>query len=453
MQQRASHGHAVVIGASIAGLFTARVLSEYFAQVTLLERDPVQNVPHARKGQPQARHTHVMLEPARRLMRHYFPEVEPMLIEGGAQLTDACKDTFWFCFDGYRQRVPAGFQSLTVTRPFLEHHVREAVLRRAKIRLEDNTRVDALLWDDDHARICGVEVSRRGADGGGQGTLRADLVVDTSGRGSPLAKWLAAEGYERPEREEVKIGVRYTTRVYRRQAHQAAANPVVFVTTGNPPTDRMAGAMVPVEGNRWFLTMGGWHGASAPTDEAGFLDAVRRLPTSDIYDVISTCEPLSEPMPFHYPSSQRYHYERLRRFPEGLLALGDAVASFNPVYGQGMSSAALQAEALDMELGRHSRHPLWRRFFARQGQLIDNVWAVAVGEDFRFPETIGPKPQGTDISNRYGEWIHRAAQRDGVVARQLVNVIHLRASPRSLMHPSILWRVLWARRGQAPRPR
>ena len=439
--------HAVVIGGSIAGLLTARVLSDHFARVTVLERDAVHDRPAVRKGQPQARHTHVVLEPARQLIQRYLPEVEPALLAKGAFRGDACANLCWFNYGGYRKRVAAGFDALAVTRTLLEYEVRKAVLEQPNIQLRDQTRIDDLIWDA--SDVCGVYTTQRNGKGVGQDLLRADLVVDASGRGSRLPKWLEAGGYEPPPREDVKINIRYTTRVYRR-AGRHVDQPEVYFINGQPPADRLIGAMVPVEGGRWFLTLGGWHGHAAPTDNAGFLQAVKSLPTSDIFDVVASSEPLSDPVPFSYPSSRRFHYEALRRFPQGLLVLGDAVASFNPIYGQGMSSAALQVEALDAVLReRFARRSLWRRFFARQAKLVSNVWNIAVGEDFRYPETVGYKPRGTDLGNRYVELVHKAAQRDGEVARHVVEVICMRAAPSILLRPDTLFRVL---RSNVPQP-
>ncbi|GAB4122904.1 MAG: FAD-binding monooxygenase [Roseiflexaceae bacterium] len=435
--------HAIIIGASMAGLLTARVLSRFVDQVTILERDPVQDTPEARRGQPQTRHTHALLAQGHQVIEQLFPGLTATAVAEGAISGDMAERSWWYTFGGYRRRFPSGYHGILSSRPFLEWQVRRRLLELPNITLRDQVVVDRLITNANNQRILGVAITQRG-DTAIHEQLSADLVIDCTGRGSQSPKWLEAIGYGRPPEQIVKVDMGYATRVYRAiPGDQHEANS--FLSFQTPPA-KCAGFAFRIEGDRWIVTIGGHHGMHAPTDQAGFLEFARNLPTPEIYDLISRAEPLSEIMAYKIPSSLRRNYEQMRRFPEGYLVLGDAICSFNPIYGQGMTSAALQAQALDQLLSR--RHGmltgLAKPFFRQAAKVIDIPWQLAVGEDFRFPETSGPKAFGTDLINQYVAMIHRATHRDPVVYGAFLKVMNLIATPTSLFAPDILWRVIRA---------
>jgi 2-polyprenyl-6-methoxyphenol hydroxylase-like FAD-dependent oxidoreductase len=273
-------------------------------------------------------------------------------------------------------------------------------------------------------------------------TLLADLVVDAGGRGSRAPAWLEALGYGRPAEERVTIGVGYTTRLYRRRTDDLpGARYAVALPT--PPHQTRMGVLFPVEGARWMVTLGGWLGDHAPGDEAGFLAFARSLPAPDIADVIAGAEPLGEPALHKFPTSLRRRYERLRRVPEGYLVLGDALCSFNPIYGQGMTVAALEALEFNacLRAGQGGLAGLPRRFYRRAARVIEGPWQLAAGGDFAYPEVAGRKAPGTDLLNRYAARVQRAATRDPKVCRALVAVTNLLAPPAALFGPRVLWQV------------
>lgn len=435
--------HAIVLGGSIGGLFAARVLSDHFQRVTIIERDPVNDQPESRKGQPQTRHLHGVLEPAYRFIRAYLPNTEQALIDGGALVGDWGEFVRWFHFGDYKLQTHVGFNGMTVSRPFLEWHIRRGVTALPNITLLAETAAEELVATPDCSQITGVRVVRR-SDGTPGETLEADLVVDASGRGSVMPRWLTQLGYQPPEEEEVKVRFGYATRVYRRKPDDLKGAGLLMIAP-TPPKGTRGAYLFPIEGNRWIVTAGGYLGDHPPADEAGFMEFIRTLSAPDIYDILCKAEPLSDIVTYNFPASRRRRYDRLNRFPDGLLILGDAVASFNPIYGQGMSSAAMQAEVLNDVLKQNSLNGVWRLFFRRAAKVVDLPWQLAVGEDFRYPETEGKRPPGIDLINNYVAHVHRATHRDPVVYRQFLKVMHLVAPPSSLMMPHIVWRVLRAR--------
>jgi 2-polyprenyl-6-methoxyphenol hydroxylase-like FAD-dependent oxidoreductase len=440
--------HAIVIGGSLAGLMAARVLSDHYARVTMIERDPLHDVAEARKGQPQARHLHGLLAAGLDTLTHYFPDLKRGLEEQGVLFADMGQLMRWYAFGGYRLQHPSGLIGATMSRPLLEWQIRQRVVALPNVQVMDECSVVRLLTEGEPKRVAGVESEARNA-GGPRQMLPADLVVDAMGRGSASPKWLTEMGYDAPQATEIKVNVGYATRFYRRSVEDGVELQTLMVSP-EPPHDKRGGFVFPVEGDRWIVTLGCWAGDYPPTDEAGFLAYARSLAVPDIYDLISTLEPLSEIQPYRFPANLRRHYEKLAHFPEGYLVMGDAVCSFNPVYGQGMTSAAMQAAVLDRVLhSAPSSGELARRYFKAAAKVVDIPWQLAVGEDFRYRETSGPKAPETDFINRYVARVHRATHSDPVVYDAFLQVMNLLKPPTSLLHPKIMWRVLSNRGGVA----
>lgn len=433
--------HAVVIGGSLAGLFAARVLSDHFDRVTILERDPVNDVPESRKGQPQTVHLHGLLTQGLDLIQDFFPGINQALTEGGALTGDFAEKVIWHQFGGYKVQFASGLPGMTMSRPFLEWQIRRRVQELPNVALRSSFAVNSLITDAERRRVVGVTGTDR-ANAHQEERLTADLVVDASGRGSPALKWLEALGYPKPEEEEVKIKVGYATRLYRRNPQDQFA----VMISSHPPSGTRGAYLFPIENDRWIVTAGGFLGDYPPIDEAGFLEFLRSLPAPHIYSILSRAQPLSEIHPYRYPSSLRRHYEKLNRFPEGYLVIGDAFASFNPIYGQGITSAAMQAQALSQLLqGRRSLQRLWRPFFKRAAGVVQTPWQLAVGEDFRYRETEGRKSILTDILNAYVLKVHIATHHDPVVYAQFLRVMNLLDPPVSLLAPRIMRRI-WKQR-------
>ena len=415
----------------MGGLVAARVLTDYFEKVTVVERDAFPPIGEQRRGVPQGRHTHGLLASGRQVLDRLFPGVSKELIETGAVAGDIVRDARWFNEGACLCRFASGLEGLLMTRPLLEGMVRRHLLRLPGVQARENCAVEGLAATADNRRVTGVKIAGE--------TLAADLVVDTTGRGSHSPQWLEAMGYEKVAEERVEVALGYTTRFFRRRPDHMNGDMGAII----PPTPagKRGGVMLAQEGDRWTVTLIAHFGNYAPADLPGFIEFASTLPAPYIHEVVRDAEPLGEPASARFPASTRRRYENLKRFPEGYLVFGDAISSFNPIYGQGMSVAALESDELAATLSE-GFDDLARRFFARAGKLVDIPWSIAVGNDLRMPEATGPRSAGLNFINWYMSKLHRAGHHDPIPAMAFHRVANLLAPPPSVMHPKVAWRVL-----------
>jgi 2-polyprenyl-6-methoxyphenol hydroxylase-like FAD-dependent oxidoreductase len=431
--------HAVVLGASMAGLAAARVLADAYERVTVLERDPLPAGAAHRKGVPQSRHAHALLAGGRAALEQLFPGLTDELVANGALTGDLQADTRWYNQGLRLCPAPSDLRALAVSRPLLEQCVRDRVRALGNVRLIDCCDAAGLAATPDGQRVRGVRIVRR-ADGSAEEILEADLVLDATGRGSRSPVWLEQLGYPRPAQDEVRIGVAYASRVYRRRRDQLDGDrAAVIAATGER---QRGGVLLSMEGDRWIVTLFGYLGQRPPTDHDGFTAFAATLPAPDIFEAIADAEPLGDVLPARYPASVWRRYERLDRFPDGYLVTGDAVCGFNPVYGQGMSVAALEALALRECLQDGPAAGLATRFFAKVARILDIPWGIAVGSDLRFPRVQGARTAKVRFVNAYLARFHLSAAADPVLGRAFLRVVNLMDRPESLLRPALALRVV-----------
>ena len=427
-----------IIGASIAGLIAARVLSDHFDHVTIFDRDTLPATCDNRKGVPQGGHGHGLLASGFTALKRLFPRLEQHLLDAGAVPGDIIGDVRWFQHGYYKAKFHSGLGGILLSRPLLENAIREQVRRIPNVKIASNVHVTGLVTDPDRRRVTALRVQQTG---GVAASYPADLVVDASGRASRSPQWLDELGYRPPKTEAVEIGLGYTTRTFRRRPQDLNGD-MGAVIAPLPPKQTRVGFILAMEDQRWIVSIGGWMGDHAPTDPEGYLNFARSLSRPDIYDVIKDAEPLTDAVTYAYPANLRRRYERLDRFPGHYLVMGDALCSFNPIYGQGMSVAALEGLALEECLVRRSSlDDLWRPFIKAATRVIDTPWMIAAGSDFAFPGVTGAKPAGTDLTNWYLDRVHRAASHDQIVCRAFFDVANLLAPATTLFHPAIVARV------------
>ena len=426
--QPAARDRAVVLGGSIAGTLAARVLSEVYGEVVVIDRDEVLGVGVPRRGAPHAVHAHGLHARGVQILGELFPG----LVDEARALHLVVGDfgeMRWF-FNARRVRpARTGLVSITGSRSVLENHLRSRVAALPNVVYRQRTELLGLVAAPDNSRVTGVRLrdaeaaangegsgdgSGKGAgEGAGKGAgeyrLDADLVVDATGRGSRTPVWLAEMGYERPPEERMRIGLAYTTRFYRERPEMfdgdQAINPVAS------PVHRRGAFFGHAGPGECRVTLTGVLGDHPPTDPEGFVEFARSLPVPDVYEAVKDAEATSDPVSFGFPASIRRHYERLARFPGGLLLLGDAVCSFNPVYGQGMTVASMQAMALRDHLRRH-RSPEPLVYLAELARVVDFPWQTSTSGDLGFPEVEGERPWKLRMRNAYMARVQYAASKD-----------------------------------------
>jgi 2-polyprenyl-6-methoxyphenol hydroxylase-like FAD-dependent oxidoreductase len=438
---------AVVLGASIAGLLAARVLSERFERVVVIERDVLPPAGKHRRGVPHGRHLHGLHPCGREILEELFPGFTASLAASGAVRGDVLGNVRWQLSGHQLRQAQIGLPGLLASRPFLEGHVRAMVQSLPGVRFLEDCSVCGLTTAEDKQTVTGVQV--RGPGGGPPAQVGGSLVVDATGRGSRTPVWLAELGYQPPEQERVEIGLGYATRTYRLRPGAMGSDQLIL-TAGTPAKPR-AGFLSAIEEGRHILTIAGICGDYPPTDPQGFDDFVARLPSADIAAAIAGAGPLDDPVPFRFPASVRHRYEQLTSFPAGLLVIGDAVCSFNPVYGQGMTVAATEAMTLR---GLQARRPVpdARRYFRAITTAIDAAWDIAVAADLAFPQVPGRRSAKVRLVNAYLPRLHAAAAHDQALAASVVRVIGLKDRPEGLLRPDRVLRVLHGNLANRGRP-
>jgi len=454
--------HAVVIGSGISGLLAARVLLGHFERVTIVDRDRFPQRPDHRGGVPQSWHVHGLLPRGAQIIYELFPGLHGELrADGAAVAWDLCRAKIV---------TPAGLLPLAGeldgfedgmlfhSRFLLEWRLRQRLSADARVRFSPATEVVGLStsrWGSASARgaVSGVRVryrdtsaEGRGADRG-SGVLDADLVVDASGRSSHAPEWIEGLGYGRVGEETVHSQLSYASRFYARPDGFPDEFSLLLIN-GRPPDNPRAGLVQDIENGVWHVTLGGMAGAVVPTDdEEEFLRWARELPDPRMYEAIRVARPLTPLRGWRTPSNRLRHFERLRSWPPGLIVTGDAVCALNPIYGQGMTVAAIDALALrdcllDYDSGR--RPGFEKAFQRRLARTVAGPWLAASSEDLRWPTVTmdGARPRrGTTLVRRYLDVVLRAAVEDPVLARRYFDVIGIMAPPTSLFSPAVAVRV------------
>lgn len=441
---------AVVMGGSMAGLLAARILADHFTCVIIVERDQLPPHPVHRQGVPQSRHVHVLLARGAQELDRLFPNLGEELQSAGAPRLNWMNDIKWLNFTGWKPRFPAHLVSYGCSRELLEWTVRRRLVESGRIRFEDCCQVTGLL-DGGNGHVRGVTVRRRSPVQGADEVedMPADLVVDATGRDSHAPRWLQSLGYAPPEETVINSFLGYASRVYRQPSSPSRDWKGLYIQQ-TPPTIRRGGVIFPMEDDRWMVMLVGTGRDYPPTDEAGFLAFACSLVDPCIHDAIKDAEPLSPIYGIRRVENRYRHFERLRRRPENFIVLGDAAIAFNPVYGQGMTVAALAAGALNTCLHRWKRKRrdgdltgLAGYFQTRLSRVLNTPWLLATGEDFRVPEVEGGRPGlSVHLLHRYVDGVMHVATDDRSAHLAVSEVLSLMKPPTALFAPGIVRKVV-----------
>ncbi|WP_030287836.1 NAD(P)/FAD-dependent oxidoreductase [Streptomyces catenulae] len=457
MEQQHTGGarDAIVIGGGLAGMLAATALLGHADTVTVIERDRYPEHRGFRKGVPQSRHTHILLTGGQRALDALLPGSCTALVEAGAPRLDLPRDILTRTPTGWPRRFDEGrHHTLSVSRPLLDAVVTErarAAFADSTTHVEVREATEAVGLTGDAERVTGVRIRPR--DGGAPQTRTAALVVDASGRSSRAPRWYAELGLDAPHEETVDTGLGYATRRYR---PGPGGPPDTGVNIPNWPGSPRGGCYLPVEDGAWMLTLAGMHGDHPPTDPAEFLAYCATVGDPYLHSLVADAEPLTPVHGFQDTRNRRRRYERPGASPHGFLVLGDAHCTFNPVYGQGMSVAALGARALRDTLER-TGGPLPDTAATVQREIAavtDPAWITAVGADLPYLRDADEKRSvGERLTAWYLERLAARAALDPVVGAALRDVFCLTAPLPRLFGPRIAARtVLRPRRPALPAP-
>jgi 2-polyprenyl-6-methoxyphenol hydroxylase-like FAD-dependent oxidoreductase len=462
-------GRAVVAGGGIGGLLAARALADHFDEVVVLDRDDLPEGNEPRRGVPQSHHVNGLLSRGTGQLEELFPGLLQELLAAGGSEFDHGEAAPTTVFAGRVPPTTTGVKAYAYSRPLLEWTLRRRVLALPGVQIRSGTAVQGLEWSADRAAVTGVRVVR--AEGPADGerptvsstgvretgdagcpaeVLAAELVVDATGRFTALPEWLAEAGYPLPKATVVDAGLAYSTQIWEGPADGPAKPYHGIQQMSNAPQLTRGTIVSHVEGNRWVVTLFGAADDHPPADEAGWREFARSLANPDLDDLLSSTTPASRVRHFARTENRRYGYGRMRRWPEGLIAIGDSVCAFNPVFGQGITVAALQASALRDALAARSRTPgreltgFAREFQRTAGRLTLLPWYMSTSDDLCWDyQRRGARwPLPLRVAYWYKQRLIHLVVHDADVFRTFVRVYHMLTSPLALGSPRTLAKVL-----------
>ena len=429
---------AIVIGGSIAGLLSARVLSDYFERVIILDRDELPVTPQARRGVPQSVQPHVLFAKGYQILAEFFPGIEEQLEVNGALSIDWAREFEHFTNGHWALKTEDGSDivSVTCSRYLLDWTIRQELLKLPNIEILESSKVKGLVYDAEANRITGIELNSK--------QLNAELVVDASGRSSQAPQWLEQIGISAPE-TTVNPFLGYATRRYKLPDNLQFDWKILLISQ-SPPRDTRLGYLARIENDELITTLGGYAKDFPPLDDRDFLYFAKTLAQPDFYNAIANAIPTS-PIYAHRATKNRMrHYEQVK-LPKGFVALGDAVCALCPVYGQGMTVSALGAKTLQAWLDKSSKGKLDNNRFQKQLAKSNSFhWMSATSQDSRFPSTVGGKQNKEGIADKLMKGYMNKLISKSVSKPQLhlmfLEVAHLLRSPLYLYHPATIWQVL-----------
>ena len=427
--------HAIVIGAGIAGLCAARVLTDTFDSVTVLDRDTLPADGQPRAGVPQGRHVHAVLVRGSRAIRDLFPGLVEDFVADGVPTGDLLANTRAYNGPYRLAPVDSGLEGIYIARPDLEHRIRERLATLPNVTITTGRTVVGLTASS--GTVTGVRTVTAGTEAPDE--LGADLVVDASGRGSRTPQWLTDLGYRQPPEQRVRIDINYSSCTFSMPADVIDHAHGVLVTP--TPTNPRGGGLIDMGDDRWLVSLTGYRDTAPPVELDDFTEFARQLAIPDIYHALCRATPTGKPVRFRMPEAVRRRYDKLTHFPDGLVVLGDAACTFNPIYGQGMSIAAQEALVLRRHLQRHGgrRTSRLRSQIARAGA---GAWMMSVNYDLRMPWVPGRRTPVVRLGNAYLALLYPVSTRDGAVARAFMRVANLVDRPAMIARPSIALRVV-----------
>lgn len=443
-------GSAVVLGGGVAGLVSARVLHDHFETVYLVDKDVLGDVSGSRKSVPQGAHIHLLWSGGMNILQDWFPGLGDDLEKAGSTVFDTSAQMRWYHHGVWKLRHRSQLEVYSQTRPLLEGVLLDRVAALPGVTVLSRHQLKDLLFETHEAAVTGVELEN--LETGASTRLPTTLVVDATGRSAATLQQLRDRDCQMPEEESIQVDIGYATCVFEQPQDQDIDWRALVVYPKAPMSHRL-GVIFPIENKRWIVTLVGLRGHYLrEPDLDAYMDFAASLEQPELYEAIRHATPVSPVRLIRYPNQNRRHYSGLRDYPAGLLPIGDAVTSLNPLYGQGMTVAIKQAAALDECLQTRSGDTVGktvqRRYFTAIEPIVDDAWLLGSMSDFLYPETSGRRPPFYGVVKWYLTRLLVLSRDDEVIQQSFMRVIHLQARVRSLLRPHVLWRVL--RGGRSP---
>ena len=434
---------AIVVGGSMAGLLAARVLSEHFSEVLIVDRDAVVDDANPRPGVPQSLHLHAMLPRGLQLLNQMFPGISDDLEADGSIPLDIANDIAWLTPKGWGVKFQSGLQGLSFTRDLLDCHVRRRVRRLPNVQLQPRHDVIGFL-SGNPGEVIGVRVQQRtpGLRGAVE-NISADLVVVASGRQNAIPDWFAAIGLRRSQATIINAHIGYATRILRRPS-QFIPSWKAIILQAAPPKITRAGLIFPIERDRWMCTLIGGDRDYPPADENGFLEFARSLPSPALHNALRAAEPLTAIRCYRATDNRRYDFSQISNWPKGVVVLGDALCAFNPVYGQGMTTAALEADLLGRLLRHHTGAEQLEATFQKQAaRVVNGPWTLATSADLRYRSVEGARASlRTRLVHWYVDEVLRLGTGNQWARKRFLEVQGMLRDASAIFQPDMIGRVL-----------
>ncbi len=438
MNEQIKQGSALIIGASIAGLFAGRILADYFDEVVLIDKEHLDQGPVPRKAVPQGNHLHAILTPTFHMLKRFMPDLIDDLVAGGAHVFDCGKGWKFHIHGNFLACGETGQTLIGSSRPFFEDHLRRRVARISNVEIRCGYVFSSWVTNNHDGCVEGI-VAKSGTQ---EVELRADLVVDARGRASNLPKELQELGYEMPKEELIGVDLGYTSRLYRADDFSPDWN---FLVVNPAAPNSWTGAVVEkIENEMWIVTQFGYFGDHVPADEKEFMACAQSLDVSDVADFLAIAKPVSDFRKFGTRQCSMRRFERMNAFPDRLLVIGDAVCSLNPIYGQGMTKAAREATHLWDSLADHFKQTDSLDGFADEFRKslpaagAEWAWQLTAGADLAYPQTTGERQRGGAFMGWYMKRLFLRSAKNLDTRKRLFNTLMLIDPPNHLMKPGMI---------------
>ncbi len=435
---------AIVIGGSIAGKLAAKALSNTFEEVIIVESGEEWDGKGPRKRVPQSNHPHVLLKGGEEALEELFPNITNELIEVGSIVNNFTRDLKWHQFGLWKQPFKGEINMIQQSRLLLESHIQKRIEQVSNVTSKYEMLVEGLLVDNKLNKVYGIRA--KCLKTGMKEEFHADLVVDASGFGSKSIDWLQEYNFEVQE-EKVRIDLFYATRMFRLKEKEKLDCCNMLMSPSFP--ENPYGVLIQtIEDDRYFVTFSGYANEKAPQTDDEFYDFAENLSITNVTEFLNKSEAITDIKTYKIPYQVRRRFDLVNNLPEGLLVVEDAHCRFDPVFGQGVSVAAMEAHQLQLILQGRKRldKTLTREFYRKTAMIIKTPWEMTTTEIARHPKLQKELTTKQKFQQWYTKQIYQLSASDSDIYIRLVRVMNLIRSPFHLFHPRVLLTVLLRRK-------